>query len=193
MVYAQRQMRGQLGVPVAHIMVRTAGDPTVLAPAIRTALREVDPNLVPEGIATLHDRVLTTLARPRLYAIVLAAFALVALAIAAVGLYGVLSYSVAQRSRELALRTALGAGRGDLVKLIVRQALLMLAAGLVIGMIASSLLTQVIASQLFGVRASDPMTFVLVPAVLLLVAALACIGPARRAARLDPLQVLRGL
>lgn len=191
--YSLRQMRGQLGAPVAHILVRTPGDPAALAPAIRTALREVDANLIPEGIATLDARVLTSLARPRLYAIVLAGFALVALAIAAVGLYGVLSYSVAQRSRELALRSALGAARGDLVRLIARQALIIIAAGLIAGIAASSFLMRLISTQLYGVTASDPATYVLAPLFLMAVAALACIAPALRATRLDPLRLLRGM
>ena len=191
--YSLRQLRGQVRAPVAHVMVRTAGDPAALAPEIRTALREVDANLVPEGVATLHDRVLTSLARPRLYAIVLTGFAMVALAIAAVGLYGVLSYNVAQRSRELALRTALGAARGDIARLIVRQAALVLVIGLAAGLVASWLLSRLIAAQLHGVGSSDPLTFVVVPLLLLAVAAVACIAPARRAVRLDPLKVFRGL
>jgi predicted permease len=191
--YSLRQMRGQLRTPVAHVMVRTSGDPAALAPVIRTALHEVDATLVPEGIATLDARVLATLARPRLYAIVLAAFAVVALAIAAVGLYGVLSYSVAQRSRELALRSALGAAPSNIIGLVLRQALLVTSSGLAIGLIASYLLSQVIATQLYGVTASDALTYTAVPGLLLLVAAIACIAPARRAARLDPLRVLRGM
>jgi predicted permease len=190
--YPHRQMRGQLRTPVAHVMVRTAGDAAALAPAIRAALREIDANLVPEGVGTLHDRLLTSLARPRLYALVLAGFAAVALAIAAVGLYGVLSYSVAQRSRELALRSALGAARADITKLVVGEAALVIGGGLIIGLAVAWALTGLIASQLHGVTAADPLTFAIVPVLLAAVAAIACIGPARRAVRVDPLRVLRG-
>jgi predicted permease len=190
--YSHRQMRGGLPIPVVTLLVRSAGDAATLAPAIRAVVREADATLVPESILTLDERVMTTLARPRLYAIVLGGFAGFALAIAAVGLFGVLSYGVAQRSRELAVRSALGARRIDIVKLVLRQGFTVAAAGLCVGLLASMWLVRGIATQLYGVTTADGVTYAVVPLLLLLVAALACVGPARRAATLDPLKVLRG-
>jgi ABC-type antimicrobial peptide transport system permease subunit len=140
----------------------------------------------------MDERVMTTLARPRLYAIVLGGFAAFALAIAGVGLFGVLSYAVAQRSRELAVRSALGARRIDIVRLILRQGLGVTAAGLGIGLLASMWLARAIAAQLYGVTTADAVTYTAVPLLLVLVAAAACAGPAHRAATVDPLRVLRG-
>jgi predicted permease len=189
--YSYRQLKGQLIVPVVTMLVRTSGDPTALAATLRTAVREADANLVPDAIVTMEARLLTTLARPRLYAILLAGFATFALVIAAVGLFGVLSYTIALRSRELAVRTALGARQTDIVRLVLRQALGVTVAGLVAGMLASVMLTKTIATQLYGVTPYDGLTFVIVPIVLTVVAMIACIAPARRAARLDPLGALR--
>jgi ABC-type antimicrobial peptide transport system permease subunit len=155
-------------------------------------VREADAGLAPDAVRTLEERLMTTLARPRLYAVLLGGFAAFALAIAAVGLFGVLSYTVAQRSRELALRTALGARQVDIVSLVLRQGLAVTAAGLIAGVIGSLWLTRAIATQLYGVTTHDGVTYAVVPLVLAGVAALACFGPARRAARLDPLRVLRG-
>ena len=135
---------------------------------------------------------LTTLARPRLYAVLLAGFAGFALVIAGVGLFGVLSYSVSQRSRELAIRAALGARRLDIFRLVLLQGVVVTLAGLAVGLGVSSWLTRQLATQLYGVTPHDTLTFVLVPLVLLLASAVACVVPARRAARLDPLRVLRG-
>ena len=174
------------------LLVRTLNDPAPLAQAIRSAVREADAGLAPDAVRTLEERLMTTLARPRLYAVLLGGFAAFALAIAAVGLFGVLSYTVAQRSRELALRTALGARQVDIVSLVVRQGLAVTAAGLIAGMTGSLWLTSAIATQLYGVTTHDPVTYTVVPLVLAVVAALACFAPARRAARLDPLTVLRG-
>jgi predicted permease len=190
--YSHRQIRGGLPVPVVTLLLRTAGDAARLARAIRSAVREADPTLVPESILTMDERVMTTLARPRLYAIVLGGFAAFALAIAGVGLFGVLSYAVAQRTRELALRSALGARRVDLVTLILKQGLAVTAAGLGVGLLASTWLTRGIATELYGVTTADAVTYAAVPLLLALVAAVACAGPARRAATLDPLRVLRG-
>jgi ABC-type antimicrobial peptide transport system permease subunit len=180
-------------VPVATLIVKAGSDPAPLAEAIRTAVREADPRLVAEAVRTLDQRLLTTLARPRLYAILLGGFAAFALAIAAVGLFGVLSYSVAQRSREIALRSALGARPSDIVRLIVRQGLAVTAAGLGAGLLASMWMTRAIATQLYGITTSDAVTYVAVPIVLGGVATVASVVPAWRASRLDPLRALKGI
>ncbi len=134
---------------------------------------------------------MTGLARPRLYAVVLAGFAGVALVVALVGLVGVLSYTVAQRSRELAVRTALGARRADIVALIIRQGLVVTAAGLTMGLFGAFVLTRWIAALLYGITAHDRVTYIAVPILLMAVAIAASLAPALRAARLDPLRVLR--
>ena len=189
--YSYLQMRGSLRVPVAHLMLRTSGHPADLAPAVHAAVREADPGLVADSVATLDDRVLRTLARPRLSALLLGSFAVCALAIAAVGLFGVLSYIVALRSREIAVRSALGARQAQVVFLVVRQGLRLTLAGVAIGLAGSVIVMRTIASQLFGVSPFDPATYALATALLLLVAAIACAGPARLASRLDPIRVLR--
>jgi putative ABC transport system permease protein len=189
--YSYRQIRGGLPVPVVTLTVRTDGEVAPIAQAIRAAVREADPALVAESIVTMEERLMMTLARPRLYAVLLGGFAACALAIAAIGLFGALSYSVAQRSRELAVRSALGARRIDIARLIVRQALGVIVAGLAAGLLASMWLTSTIASQLYGISTRDATTYVAVPLALVIVSAVACVVPARRAATLDPLKILR--
>ena len=190
--YVYRQFDGKLPVSIVTLVVRTAEDPSTLARPLRTAVREVDARLVPESIRTMEEHMLRGLARPRLYAIVLGGFAGSALVVAAVGLFGVLSYTVAQRSRELAVRTALGARPVDVVKLVFGQTMLITGAGIAAGLGASLVLTRSIAALLHGVTPHDPSTFVIVPLVLLAVAAAASVAPALKAARLDPLRALRG-
>jgi predicted permease len=189
--YCFRQLAGRLPVPVVTLLVRTAGDPSALAGALRAAVREADGRLVSESVMTMEDRVLIGLSRPRLYTILLGGFAGFALVIAAVGLFGVLSYAVAQRSREIAVRSALGATPSQIVRLVVRQGLTIAAGGIVVGMAAAVVLARSMATLLYGVTPHDRVTFAAVPLMLLAVAALACFVPARRAARLDPIKTLR--
>jgi putative ABC transport system permease protein len=139
----------------------------------------------------MEDRMLVGLARPRLYTILLGGFAAFALAIAAVGLFGVLSYAVAQRSREIAVRTALGATPAQILGMVIRQGLTIAGAGILVGVAAAVALARSLATLLYGVTSHDTVTFVSVPLLLLAVTAIACFVPARRAARLDPLRVLR--
>jgi predicted permease len=174
-----------------YVVVRAAGDPRALVPALRDIVRDVAPAAPLESIMTLEDRVAATLSRPRLYAVLLATFAAFALAIAGVGLFGVLSYSVAQRSREIGVRTALGAQVHDIVGLVVGQSMAIAGAGIAAGLIASFWLTAALQKFLFGVTPHDAVSFGVVAAILLLVSALASIVPARRAARVDPVKVLR--
>jgi predicted lysophospholipase L1 biosynthesis ABC-type transport system permease subunit len=172
-------------------VVRTAGDPAALAPTLRAVVREQAPHLVLDSVRTMEDRVLASLAKPRSYALVLTGFAACALAIAGVGLFGVLSYSVAQRSREIGVRTALGAQTSDAVRLVLRSAVTITAAGLTLGLVAASLLAGFLKTILVGVEPFDPVTFGVAPVVLALAAALACAAPAHRAARIDPMRALR--
>lgn len=190
--YSHRQMRGRLPVQTVTLLVRTAGDPGAAAIALRSMVREADELLVADVVMPLEQRLLTTLARPRLYAVLVGGFASVALVIAAVGLFGLLSYSVSQRSRELAIRAAIGARRANIFRLVLRQGLSVTLAGLVAGMLVSTWLTRLLSTELYGITPHDTLTFVLVPLLLLLSGALACLMPARRAARLDLSRVLRG-
>lgn len=188
--FLDRQMDGGLPVYTITLLLRTSSDPVLAAPAVRVAVREADPRLVAD-VTPLDQRLLTTLARPRLYAMLLGGFAAFALIIAAVGLFGLLSYSVSLRSRELAVRAALGAKRLDIVRLVLGQGLGVTVAGLAIGLIAAASLTRLLSTQLYGVTPYDTLTFIVVPLLLLIVAVVACLIPARRAATLDPLQVFR--
>ena len=174
-------------------VVRTSGASAALPPLLRTIVRERAPALVVESIATMEDRLAASLSRPRAYALVLGGLAAFALAIAAVGLFGVLSYSVAQRTQEIGIRTALGARRIDVLGLVLRSGMVITAAGLAAGLLAAALLARSLSAILYGVGPFDPVTFLAVPVLLAAAALIACLAPARRAASVDPLQALRRL
>ena len=173
------------------IVIRTSREPVALASVLRDVVRQQDSNVAVDSVMTMEARLMQNLARPRLFAVVLGGFACFALAIAAVGLFGVLSYSVAQRSREIGVRAALGAQRGDIVVLVLRQCAAVTATGLVVGMAGAFVLSRSLSRLLYGVSPADPFSFLAVPVVLFAVAAIACFVPARRAASVDPLRVLR--
>ena len=173
------------------LLVRTSGNPADAAPALRAAVREVDPSAALDEVAPLASRMSASMGQPRFAAAVLGAFAIVALALAATGLYGVLSYQVLQRRREMGVRAALGASRGRLVALVIREGLLVTVAGLALGLGAAILLTRLMSGLLFGVQPLDLPSFLAAPAVLLTVALAACLLPARRAASVDPAEALR--
>jgi putative ABC transport system permease protein len=175
-----------------ELLVRTSVDPRSLVSTLRAIASSEAPDAPLSAVTTLEDRVSSTLARPQLYAVLLGAFAAFALAIAAVGLFGVLSYSVAQRSREIAVRAALGAAPRDLIALVVGQCMRITAAGIAVGLVVSAWLSRVVARLLYGVTTHDAASIGAVTALLLAVAALAAFLPARRAATVDPVQVLRG-
>ena len=175
-----------------YLVVRSTAQPRTLAPALRSIVREVAPRAPLESVMTLEDRVAGTLSRPRLYAVLLGTFAAFALAIAGVGLFGVLSYSVAQRAREIGVRSALGAQMRDIIGLVVGQSMAIAGAGIAVGLVASYWLTGALQKFLYGVTPHDAVSFGAVAAVLLVVSVLASIVPARRAARVDPVRVLRG-
>ena len=173
-------------------VVRTSSDPDALIPAFRAAVREIEPNAVAlDRVATLSSRIADSVGQPRFAATVLGIFAGLALTLAAIGLYGVLSYNVSARRREIGVRAALGAGRRDLLGLVLRQGLGVTMVGLAIGLIAAAGLTRLMESLLFGIEALDITSFLAAPAVLLLVACAACLVPALRAARVDPATALR--
>jgi predicted permease len=172
-------------------IVRTAGDPAAQIGPLRTAVREQDPTLAVDSIMTMEERVATSLAKPRLYALLLGGFAGAATAIAAVGLFGMLSYSVAQRTREIGIRTALGAQVHDMIALVFKKALTIALVGVAAGLWSAYVLTRALSSFLYGVSRWDVLSYALVGVVVLLTACLACVVPARRAARIDPLIALK--
>jgi putative ABC transport system permease protein len=187
-----RQMKVGLRSTTGTLLVRGDGEPERLSNVVRSAVRQADDALVPGTIMTVQDRLLlTTLARPRLYAVLLGSFAAAALIVTGVGLFGVLSYTVAQRTRELGLRAALGARRRDLVALVLRQGLTIVLGGVAVGLLGSLWLTRFVTTLLYGVDGRDGLTYAATAAIVISVAVLACVAPARRAARLDPLRALR--
>ena len=173
------------------LVARAAGQEAGLAPAIVSEIHAVDPSVVVYGIRTMQDRLHDSLARQRFSSTMLGAFAAFALLLAAVGLYGVLAYLVTQSTRDIGILVALGARRGDVLKLVVRQGMVLALIGVFAGLLGAVVLTRVIASLLFGVTTTDAATFVAVPSLLAAVAFAATVMPAWRASKVDPMVALR--
>jgi predicted permease len=180
------------GLASGTLVVRTSVPPEGLTAAVRQAVREVDPALPLYKVATMDEVIAKSLARHRLNLWLLALFAGIALVLSAAGLYGVISYLVAQRTREIGVRLALGAQTRDVIGLVMRQGARLTAAGVGLGLLGALALTRVLASLLFGVSARDPLTFAGIAALLAAVALLATWLPARRAARVEPVVAIRG-
>jgi predicted permease len=178
-------------VPAATLQVRTTGNPEGMVATTRAALQALDPNLAITNVFTIEQIMSQALWAPRMGGFLLALFGGLALLLSAVGVYGVLSYSVNQQTREIGLRMALGAQRGDVMRLILGQGLRLTALGLSLGVLVALGLMRVLASLLFDVRAYDPSTYTAVTLLLTAVALLACYIPARRAMRVDPMVALR--
>ena len=176
-----------------EVTVRTSGDPAALAGGVRDAVRELDPELPVSEIRTVAQVVSESVSQPRFYMLLLTVFASVALVLAAVGIFGVISYTVAQRTREIGVRMALGAEPGQILRMTVGRALLLGGGGVVLGLVAALGGTRLLAGFgfLFQVGSTDPLTYASVAAILLGVAALASYLPARRATRVDPMAALR--
>jgi len=179
------------GMPFMGFVVRTGGDPMAALGAARAAVASVDPNLPLAGVNTMETLIGQRTGPRRFSVLLLSGFAALALVLASIGLYGVMSYTVAQRTRELGVRVALGAGAADVLAMVLQQGVRLAITGVGIGLVAALLLTRLMRSMLFGVGAADPATFVLVPLLLLAVAALASYLPARRAVGVDPVVALR--
>jgi ABC-type antimicrobial peptide transport system permease subunit len=173
------------------LVVRTTGEPTRYVSTLRSVVQEQAPTVALDSVMTMEDRVMMSLEKPRLYAVVLAWFGAFALLIAGVGLFGVLSSSVAHRTREIGVRSALGAQTRDIVALVSRQVLWIVGVGLLLGSAAALAGVRFLSAFLYGISPHDTLTFVTVPFVILTVAAVACLVPARRAAKVDPLTALR--
>jgi putative ABC transport system permease protein len=181
----------QQTLPYMTLVVRTTGDPTNLSAAIRSEILKLDKEQPASNIKTLNEFFSTSIAQQRFSMVLLGVFAAVALVLAAVGIYGVLSYAVTQRTHEIGIRMALGAGRRDVLRLVVGRGMLLSLIGVAGGLVAAFAVTRLMASLLFGVTATDAVTFASVAGVLLAVALMACYIPARRATKVDPLVALR--
>jgi len=175
----------------AFIVVRTTGDPLAAAGPVREVLRRMDPNLPVSGVRTMDEVVATALATPRLTGFLLGAFAAIALALAVVGLYGVLSYVVARRTHEIGIRLAMGAPQSHVLTMVLRHGLTLASAGIALGLAASVAVARLMGGLLYDVQPTDPLTFIAVPLTLLTVAALASLLPALRAVRVSPTLALR--
>jgi putative ABC transport system permease protein len=181
----------QLPVGFATFVVRTGGDPEALTSAVRSAMQEIDRELPLYGIRTVNDVISESVAPQRLNMLLLAIFGGLALTLAAVGLFGVISYSVSQRTREIGIRMALGARNTSVLRLVVGQGMILATIGVGIGLVASYLLTKFMATLLFGVSPTDVITFAGVSVLLTGVSAVASLVPARRAMKVDPMVALR--
>lgn len=182
---------GQARLPRMMLFVRTAGDPSAVAPAVRERVRHFAPRLPVYDIRAMESRVATASTQARFSAILLGAFAGVALLLAVMGIYGVMSFAVAQRNREIGIRMALGADRGRVLSLVLREGVALAAVGALLGLGAAFALTRVLRSMLFEVAPTDPWTYVAIVVVLGLAAVIATWIPARRAAGVDPVVALR--
>jgi predicted permease len=194
-VYASyRQERPQAD---ATFEVRTSGDPMAAIASVRSVVREIEPNLPIIDIKTQVEQADETLRMERLFAKLVTLFALVAQQLAAIGLFGVLAYMVSQRTHEIGIRMALGASRGNVLQMIVRQGMVLVVLGVALGLVGAYVLTKYLESwvglskMLFGVKVSDPLTYSVIAILLTLVAFIACYIPARRATKVDPLVALR--
>jgi len=174
-----------------NLVIRAESDPTNLAAAVRREVTAIDSDQPVAAVKTMDEWMSTSVAGPRYRTSVLGLFALVALILASTGIYGVMSYSVTQRTHEIGVRMALGARRLDVLKLVVRQGMSLVGVGVFIGLIAAFALTRVMSSLLFEVTPKDPLTFTGVAVFLALIALFACYIPARRATKVDPLVALR--
>jgi putative ABC transport system permease protein len=173
------------------LVIHSRDDAAKLAAAVRSQVWTVDKDLLVERVRTMEQVLSESVALPRLETILMGAFAALALGLAMLGIYAIMSYSVRQRTREFAVRMALGARPGDILKITLRQGLLLTTAGLAAGLGGAFAATRLLRSLLYGVTATDPLTFVIVPLVLAGVALAACYLPARRATKVDPLIALR--
>jgi predicted permease len=174
-----------------NVVLRNAADPAGLAAAVRKEIRELDPDLPVYGVRTMSHRVEESLARRRFSMLLLTLFACLALGLAAIGVYGVMAYLVSQGARELGIRMALGATPHRILMMVVRQGLAVAVVGVAVGLAAAFGLTRLMRKLLFGIEATDPLTFAAIALLLALIALVASYVPARRASRIDPMVSLR--
>jgi ABC-type antimicrobial peptide transport system permease subunit len=175
----------------ASFEMRTAVDPTSIIPAVQSVVNQIDSSLPIFGVMTESQSVDQLLFQERLIARLSSFFGILALILACIGLYGLLSYEVSRRTREIGIRMALGAGQRDVLRMVVEEGLELTIAGAVFGVAAALAVTRYLGSILYGVHPGDPVTLIVVAAILMIVALAACWIPARRAARVDPMVALR--
>jgi len=173
------------------VLVRAEGDPVALVGAVRSEMQIVNKSVTVSSVAVMKETLAGQLAVDRLIAVLLSVFGGAALLLAAIGIYGVMGYVVAQRTREIGIRVALGAESSDILALIVRRGLMLTLIGAGIGLLIALALMRALQSLLFGVSATDPLTFSVIATVLIIVALLASYFPARRATKVDPIVALR--
>ena len=178
-------------VGTTALVVRTSGDPLRIVPFLRRAVMDVDHDVPLDSVMTMEARLSASVAAPRFYALLLGLFALMALLLAAIGIYGVLSYNVSQRHREIGVRMALGADGRDILSLVLGQGLTLAVVGVAIGVAGAFATTRFLRTLLFGITVTDPVTYTGITVLLTGVALLACWIPARRAIRVDPMTALR--
>ena len=178
-------------VPAAFFALRTAVPPMSVAPAVRDAVFSLDKELPVNNIRTMSEIVAQTYGAIRFPMTLLWIFAALALVLSAVGIFGVMSYTVSRRTQEMALRMALGASRGDVLRLVLREGFFVIVTGMALGLIASLALSRAMAGYVYGIRSTDPLTLATASLLLAAVALLACYLPARRATKVDPLMALR--
>jgi putative ABC transport system permease protein len=181
----------QFPPPAMSLIVKTTSPPKNLVPAVRNEVLALDKDQPIFNVKTMDDILSASVATPRLYMILLSTFGLLALILAAAGIYGVLAYSVTQRTHEIGIRIALGAQTRDVLRLVVAQGMLLVGIGLAIGLVAALIITRLLSSILFGISALDITTFAGVSIVLAVVGVLACVIPARRATKISPIIALR--
>jgi len=177
--------------PGMRLVVRTTVEPTSLTSSIRTQIQAIDTEEGPTRIAPMTQLLAESLAQPRFNAFLTSLFAVLAFILAAIGIYGVINYDVTQRTSEIGIRMALGAQAGDILRLVLRQGVLLTLTGLALGLIGAFALTRFLTQLLFEVHPVDPATYLIVALLLTVVAMVACLIPSRRAARVDPLVALR--
>ena len=180
----------QFPMSMVSVVLRTRSEPATLIAPAASALRDLDPDC-PFRVRSMEQLVAAAVAQPRLYTVLVACFATTAMLLAAIGLYGVLSFAVGQRTREIGIRMALGAGRGQVLRMVMGQAGRLASTGILAGLLAAAVASQALRAQLFEVAPIDLATYVIVSAVLLTVSLLASSLPAIRAARVDPIRAIR--
>jgi len=188
-LYLPAQQTAMWGI---SLVIKTdVADPLSVTAAVRNEIRKLDPDLPVTQVATMEQRLSKAISQPRFRTNLIALFAVVALILACVGIYGVISYSVSQRTHEIGIRMALGARTGDVLRMVVRQAIGLAVIGVALGLAASYALTSLMSTLLFGVKPTDPPTFIATAVLLGITALVASYLPARRATKVDPLVALR--
>jgi ABC-type antimicrobial peptide transport system permease subunit len=173
------------------VIARTSGDPAAMAPVVRGEIQSIDKSVARFNVTTVEQQLQSQTAERRFQTSLVGIFSCVALLLSAIGIYGLMHYFVAERTNEIGMRIAMGAVYGDVLRLILRQGLMLAGVGMIVGLTGAFGVTRLISSLLYGVTPTDAVTFVIAPLVLLLVALIACWIPAHRAARIDPMAVLR--